>query len=130
MKIIETKNAPAPKGMYSQGSVHDGVVYVAGQLGVDPATGETVPGGFAEQLRQALKNVQAILEAGGSDMRHVLRLNVYLSDVSQFPVMNQIFEEAVPAPYPPRTARAVALGPYLVEVDAVGAVVGDKKEKE
>ncbi len=127
MKIIETKNAPEPKGMYSQGSIHNGTVYVAGQLGLDPATGEVVSEEFEGQLRQALRNVQAVLEAGGSDMKHVMRLNVYLSDVSQFPIMNRVFEEMVPKPYPPRTARAVALGPYLVEVDAIGAVAEEIK---
>lgn len=123
MKIIETKNAPAPKGTYSQGCVHDGMVYVAGQLGLDPATGEPVAQDFTAQLKQALKNVQAVLEAGGSNMNNIVRINVYLSDASQFPLMNQVFTEVMPKPYPPRTARAVTLGPYLVEVDAVGAVV-------
>ena len=122
-KVIETKNAPLPKGAYSQGFVHDGLVYVAGQLGLDPASGQVVAEDFAEQLKQALKNVEAILKAGGSDMEHVLRFNVYLTDESQFPVLNEIFTQMVPQPYPPRTARVVSLGGYLVEVDAIGSVI-------
>lgn len=123
MITICTDKAPAPKGCYSQGTVSNGTVYVAGQLGILPENGEPASPEFEGQLRQALKNVQTILEAGGSDMNHVLRLNVYLSDASQMPIMNKVFEEMVPTPFPPRTARAVVLGPYLVEVDAVGEVV-------
>lgn len=123
IKVINTPNAPAPKGAYSQGMVHNGMVYVAGQLPLDPATGEIVPGGFEEHLRQALLNVKAVLEAGGSDFAHVVRVNVYLSDESQFALVNKVYAEIVPQPYPPRTTRVVALGPFDVEVDALGVVV-------
>lgn len=122
MKHIETAAAPAPGGMYSQAVVHDGIVYVAGQLGLDPQTGKTVSEEFEGQLRQALKNVQAILEASGSDLSRVMRFNVYLSDERQFPVMNRVFGEMIPKPYPARTARIVAMGNnFLVEVDATAA---------
>ena len=108
IKLIATPDAPAAKGPYSQGMVHGDYVFVAGQLPLDPATGEVVPGDFGDHVRQTLRNVEAILKAGGSDLEHVVRVNVYLTDPSQFPL---------------RTARAVALGPYDVEIDAVGVVV-------
>lgn len=123
MKIIHTSNAPMPKGTYSQGCVHNGIVYVAGQLGLDPVTGETPSPDFEAQLRQALCNVRAVVEAGGSDFSHLLRVNVYLSDENQFPLLNKIYAEYIPKPYPPRTARVVKLGPYAVEVDATAAVI-------
>jgi 2-iminobutanoate/2-iminopropanoate deaminase len=123
IKVISTPNAPAAKGPYSQGFVHDGMVYVAGQLPLDPATGEVVPGTFQDHVKQALRNVEAILKAGGSDLEHVVRINVYLTDESQFPLLNEAYVQVMKAPYPPRTARAVALGPYDVEIDAQGVVV-------
>lgn len=123
LKTIVTPDAPAAKGAYSQGVVHGDYVFVAGQLPLDPATGEVVPGDFGDHVRQALKNVEAILKAGGSDLEHVVRINVYLTDESQFPLLNAAYGEVMPKPYPPRTARVVALGPYDIEIDAVGVVV-------
>ena len=125
IKIITTPDAPAPKGPYSQGVVHNGLVYVAGQLPLDPATGEVVPGSFQDQVKQALHNVEAVLRAGGSDLEHLVRVNVYLTDESQFPLLNEAYTQVIKAPYPPRTARAVALGPYQVEIDALGVVVAE-----
>lgn len=123
IKLIATPDAPAAKGPYSQGMVHGDYVFVAGQLPLDPATGEVVPGDFGDHVRQALCNVEAILKAGGSDLEHVVRVNVYLTDPSQFPLLNEAYSAVMKTPYPPRTARAVALGPYDVEIDAVGVVV-------
>lgn len=122
IKVIATPNAPMAKGPYSQGMVNNGLVYVAGQLPLNPATGEVVPGTFQDHVRQALKNVEAILVAGGSDLEHVVRVNVYMTDVSQFPLLNGVYEEVMKKPYPARTARVVALGPYDVEIDAIGVV--------
>ena len=123
IKVVHTENAAAPKGAYSQAFVHNGIVHVAGQLPLDPATGEVVPGDFAEHVKQSLRNVKAVLEAAGSDLHHVLKVNVYLTDVSQFALVNAAYEEIMPRPYPPRTTRVVALGPYDVEIDAMGVVV-------
>lgn len=123
IKVINTPTAPQAKGPYSQGMVHNGYVFVAGQLPIDPVTGEVVPGGFQDHVRQALRNVEAILKSGGSDLEHVVRVNVYLTDISQFPLLNEVYSAVMPPPYPPRTARVVALGPYDVEIDAVGVVI-------
>lgn len=121
IKVIDTPEAAAPKGAYSQAFVHNGLVYVAGQLPLD-TKGEVVPGDFQEHVKQSLRNVKAILEEAGSDLNHVLRVNVYLTDVSQFPLLNAAYEEIMPKPYPPRTTRVVALGPYDVEIDALAVV--------
>ncbi len=123
LNIISTSAAPAAKGPYSQGAVHGDYVFVAGQLPLDPAPGEVVPGDFQDHVRQALRNVEAVLKAGGSDLEHVVRVNVYLTDPAQFPLLNEVYSTVMNPPFPPRTARAVALGPYDVEIDAVGVVV-------
>lgn len=123
MKNIITNDAPAPKGTYSHARVHQGLVYVAGQLGLNPATGEVSGSEFTDQLRQALENLETILKASGSDLEHILHINVYLTDPNQYPLMNKIFTDLMPQPYPPRTARVVELGGYLVEVDAVAALI-------
>lgn len=123
IQVISTSDAPAAKGPYSQGVVHGDYVFVAGQLPLDPATGEVVPGDFQAHVRQALRNVEAVLKAGGSDLEHLVRVNVYLTDPAQFPLLNEAYSTVMKPPFPPRTARAVALGPYDVEIDAVGVVV-------
>lgn len=123
IKVIATSAAPTAKGPYSQGVVHGDYVFVAGQLPLDPATGEVIPGSFQDHVRQALHNVEAVLKAGGSDLEHVVRVNVYLTDPSQFPLLNEAYSAVMKVPFPPRTARAVALGPYDVEIDAVGVVI-------
>ena len=75
-------------------------------------------------VRRHLRNLnRSFVEAGGSDLAHLLRVNVYLTDESQFPLLNKIYAEYIPEPYPPRTARVVELGPYAVEVDATAAVI-------
>lgn len=123
IRVIRTENAPAAKGPYSQGMVYGGLVYVAGQLPLDPATGEAIDGSFQEHAAQAIRNVEAVLKAGGSDLEHVLRVNVYMTDVSQFPLFNEVYERMIPHPFPTRTARVVQLGPYDVEIDAIGVVI-------
>ena len=82
MNAISTPNAPQPAGHYSQAIVHNGIIYVSGQLAIDPATGEKRLGSIEEQTEQALRNVAAILEAAGSDLAHVLKTTVYIADMS------------------------------------------------
>ncbi|MBY0524570.1 MAG: RidA family protein [Gemmataceae bacterium] len=80
IRTVSTPGAPAPAGHYSQATVHNGIVYVAGQLAIDPATGAKRLGEIEEQTEQALRNVAAILEAAGSSVQHVLKVTVYISD--------------------------------------------------
>ena len=85
IKRIETKNAPAAGGHYSQAVVHNGLVFVSGQLSIDPQTGERKLGSIEEQTEQVLKNVEAILKAANSDFSRVLKMTVYVADIEREP---------------------------------------------
>ena len=117
---IETREAPGAIGPYSQGIVAGDWVFTAGQIGLDPATGE-LAGGVEEQARRALANVGAILEAGGCSWRDVVKTTVYLADLTHFTAVNAIYAEVVAEPYPARsTVQAAALPKdALVEIDAI-----------
>src|SRR5262245_24270978 len=90
-RIVSTPNAPAAIGPYSQAVVHERLVYCSGQVALDPATKELVPGGIDEQTRQALKNLGAVLAAAGSGFEHVLKTTVYLQRMDDFARMNAIY---------------------------------------
>lgn len=124
IRRIQTKGAPTPAGHYSQAVVHDGVVYVAGQLAIDPATGERKLGSIEEQTERTLLNVQAILEAAGSDFAHVLKMTVYVSDIALWGAVNTVYARMLGEHRP---ARAVVPTKdlhhgFLVEIEAVAAV--------
>ena len=114
------KNAP-PIGPYSQGIVAGGLLFTAGQAGVDPATGKLVPGGIAAETRRTLENLRNILEAAGCAPADVVSANVYMTDLSQFAAMNQIYGEFFPQDPPARTTVGVASLPMgaLVEITFV-----------
>ncbi|MFI9814463.1 RidA family protein [Saccharothrix variisporea] len=122
---IRTPNAPTPVASFSQGVIKGNVLQVAGQVAFDPATGEIVGETVAEQTRQALRNVAAVLEAGGASMDDVVMMRVYLTDTSQFGEMNEVYNEVVTQqPFPARTTVYVGLpAGLLVEIDAL-AVLG------
>lgn len=124
MKTISTTKAPKPAGHYSQAVVCGGVVYVAGQLGGDPARPGAPPGGAAAQTKQALANVAAILEAAGSALGHVLQTTVYVTDMELWTEVNQAYAEVMGEHRPARAI--VPIGPlrsgYLVEIQAVAAL--------
>lgn len=124
MTPIHTHDAPAPAGHYSQGIAHNGTLYVAGQLPIDPAHPEAPHGDIAEQTRRALANVEAILLAAGSSLSQLLSVTVYVSDVSLWPAVNDVYAEVLGDHRP---ARAVVPVPtlhhgYLVEIQAVAAL--------
>jgi len=128
MDIISTPHAPAPAGHYSQAVVHNGIVYVAGQLAVDPYTGEKRLGAIEEQTAQALRNVAAILEAAGSDLAHVLKTTVYIADISLWPRVNAVYAQFFGDHRPARAVvptRDLHYG-FLVEVEAIAAVTGGR----
>jgi len=121
---VSTPHAPAPAGHYSQGVVHNGLVYVAGQLPIDPVTGEKKLGSIEEQTEQALKNVAAILEAAGSDRAHVLKITVYVSDIEHWGKVNAVYAQFFGAHKPARAVvptRELHYG-FLIEIEAVAAV--------
>ncbi len=117
-KQIVTENAPSPAGPYSQGILADNFIFVAGQRPQDPATGE-IGEGIREQTRQVIKNIGSVLEAGGSSLENVVQSTVYLSDISDFDAMNEVYRELFPKPYPARTTFGVQLRGILVEINVI-----------
>ena len=120
---VSTNGAPRAIGPYSQALRAGGFLFTAGQVGFDPATGELVDGGSAEQTRQVLATNRAILEAGGSGLGQVVKTTVFLVDMADFAAMNEVYAEAFGAHRPARSTVAVAALPRgaRVEIEAVAA---------
>lgn len=110
-EIIVTDKSMKPTGPYSQGIVYDSLVFVAGQTGIHPSTGQLVEGGIEAETRQTLSNVKAILEAAGSSLDKVLKVNVYLKDINDFDTVNNIYKEYFTEYYPIRTCLQVVAMP-------------------
>jgi 2-iminobutanoate/2-iminopropanoate deaminase len=123
-KIVQTDNAPGAVGPYSQATRTDELVFTAGQLPMDPATGSLVEGGIQEQTRQALKNLQAVLEAAGAGLDSVMKSTVFLQDMGEFKLMNEIYGEFFPDNPPARSAVEVAALPLgaRVEIEAIAVL--------
>ena len=122
-ETIETDNAPRAIGPYAQAIKCGGIVYTAGQIPIDPKTGNFVEGGIREQTRQVLENLKAILEAAGSSMNRVVKATVFLKNIGDFGAMNEVYAEFLGAAKPARSTVAVADLPRgaLVEVDLVAS---------
>ncbi|MBC8320854.1 MAG: RidA family protein [Bacteroidetes bacterium] len=122
-QIIYTDNAPAPIGPYSQAVEQNGMLFISGQVPVDPETGSVVPGGVAEQTEQVMKNIQAIVQSAGfgNDLSKILKCTIYLNDMSLFAEMNAVYGTYFPVTPPARAAFAVKGLPLnaLVEIEAV-----------
>jgi len=122
-RVIFTESAPAPIGPYSQAIENNGMLFISGQVPVDPATGAIVPGGVAEQTQQVMKNILAIIKAAGlgNDLTKILKCTIYLSDMSLFVPMNEVYASYFPTEPPARAAFAVKGLPLgaLVEIEAV-----------
>jgi 2-iminobutanoate/2-iminopropanoate deaminase len=124
MEAIHTSGAPGAVAPYSQAIRHGGVVYTCGQIALDPATGKLAEGGIAAQTHQALKNLQAVVEAGGSSMEQVIKTTIYLADMGDYAAVNAIYLQYFrSAPRPARSAVAVAALPLgaLIEIDCIAA---------
>ncbi len=123
MKQIATEKAPSAIGPYSQGIAEGGLIFVSGQIPINPDTGAFVEGGVEAQARQSLTNLSKILEEAGSDMSHVLKTTVFLADIADFATVNGVYAEFFTAPYPARSAVAVKDLPKgaLVEVECIAA---------
>jgi reactive intermediate/imine deaminase len=119
--IVSTSAAPAAIGPYSQAVKTGLVVFTSGQIGLDPKTGEMVPGGFEPQVRQAFANLAAVAEASGGSLAHAVKFTLFLTDLGQFGTVNKIMGEVVPQPYPARSTVGVASLPKgaLFEVEAI-----------
>jgi 2-iminobutanoate/2-iminopropanoate deaminase len=120
-KVIYTEKAPKAIGPYSQAIRTDSFIFTAGQVGLDPSTGELVAGTVEEQTRQALSNLRNVIEAAGSSMDNVVKTTVFLKDMADFPKMNAIYAEFFGENPPARSTVAVVALPKggLVEVEAV-----------
>jgi 2-iminobutanoate/2-iminopropanoate deaminase len=120
-RVISTSNAPAAIGPYSQAIRVEKVLYTSGQLGIDPETGDFVPGGIKEQTEQVFKNLVAVLEAGETSLDKVVKTLVFLSDMSDFTTMNEVYSKYFKEPYPARSAIAVKTLPKnaLVEIEVI-----------
>ena len=117
-KTVTPEGGPAPGGPYSPAVVANGFIFVAGQGPVDPETGE-MPDGFEDQVRQTLRNLQTVLEAAGSSLDDVVKVNAYLTDLTRFAQFNEVYKEFFRHDPPARTTVGVALLGFLVEVDCV-----------
>jgi reactive intermediate/imine deaminase len=119
--IISTPNAPQAIGTYSQAVKCGNTVYVSGQIPLDPASGQLVTGDMEAQIRRVFDNLKAILNAAGGDFSHVAKLNVFLTDLSHFALVNKVMSEYFREPYPARAAIGVAALPKgaQVEMDCV-----------
>jgi 2-iminobutanoate/2-iminopropanoate deaminase len=120
-RAIATDAAPRAIGPYSQAIRAGGLVFCSGQIGLDPETGTLVPGGVADETRRVLENLRAVLAAAGVDCGAVVRTTVYLVNLSDFPIVNQVYAEFFPAPSPARSTVQVAALPReaRVEIDAI-----------
>ena len=119
-RAVETDAAPAPVGPYSQAVVANGVLYVSGQVPLDPASGKLIEGGTVEQARLCLENLDAVCRAAGTVLSDAARIGIYLTDMASFPDVNEVYAGFFSEPFPVRTTLGVAALPKgaLVEMDA------------
>ena len=124
LRVIETNSAPAAIGPYSQGVVAGGFLFTAGQIAIDPATGDIVPGDVVAQAERVLQNLAAILQAAGARWNDVVKTTVYLHDMSDFPRVNEVYARALGDARPARSTVQVSALPrnVLIEIDAVARI--------
>ncbi len=116
-QAIHTDSAPAAIGTYSQAVRHRDLVFVSGQIPLDPETGEMLGGDIGEQIHRVFGNLDAICRAAGGNLNQVLKLTVYLTDLAHFPQVNEIMAQYFDTPYPARAAVGVAQLPKQAEVE-------------
>jgi 2-iminobutanoate/2-iminopropanoate deaminase len=123
-RIVSTTSAPAAIGPYSQATVHNGIAYLSGQIPLDPATGQIVAGGIAEQTTRVLDNLRAVLEAAGASLDTVLKTTVFLADMGEFAAMNEIYGRYFATNPPARATVQAARLPrdVRVEIECIAAV--------
>ena len=123
-RVVRTHRAPEAIGPYSQGVVAGGLLFVSGQIPLDPGTGEMVQGGIGEQVERVLENLKGILEAGGAGLESVVRTTVYLIDLGEFARMNEVYARYFDTHPPARSTVQVTALPRgaRVEIDAVAVV--------
>ena len=124
MKHVNTADAPAAIGPYSQATIANGFLFSAGQIALDPATGQVIEGDIAAQTERVMKNLQAVLDAGGVSWSDVVKTTVYLHDMAHFPRVNEIYGRWIGEARPARSTVQVTALPrgVLIEIDLVAAV--------
>jgi len=124
VRTVHTDAAPAAIGPYSQATIGGGLLYTAGQIALDPATGQIVEGDVVAQTRRVFANLDAVLREAGSDWSRVLKVTVFLQDMADFPRVNEIYAEAVGSARPARSTVQVSALPRgaLVEIDLIAQV--------
>ena len=117
-KIINTNKAPLPIGAYNQGIVTNGFVFTAGQVAIDPATGNLIEGSFKERVRQVMKNLNSILEESGTTLSNVAKFTVFLTDISNYAAVNEVFSEFIKESLAPaRSLVAVSALPAGTDIE-------------
>jgi reactive intermediate/imine deaminase len=124
MEKIELQNAPEPKGHYSPAVVHNGLIFVSGQLATNPETGEEITGSIEAQTEQCLRNVEAVLKAANSDLNHVLKFTIYVSSEDLWGAVNETYKRILGEHKPARAIIPVGKfrGDFLIEIEAIAAV--------
>jgi 2-iminobutanoate/2-iminopropanoate deaminase len=123
-QTLHTDNAPKAIGPYSQGIIANGLLFTAGQIAIDPATNQVIPGDVAKQTECVMANLAAVLDAAGTTWSDVVKTTVYLQDMSDFPVVNEVYGRALGDARPARSTVQVSALPrgVLVEIDAIVAL--------
>ena len=124
MKHVNTADAPVAIGPYSQATIANGLLFSAGQIALDPATGQIIEGDITAQSERVMKNLQAVLDAGGAAWSDVVKTTVYLHDMAHFPIVNEIYARCIGEARPARSTVQVTALPRgaLVEIDLVAVI--------
>ncbi|AIL32710.1 Rid family detoxifying hydrolase [Basilea psittacipulmonis] len=124
-EIIATSQAPAALGPYSQAVVAPAgkTIYLSGQIGLNPETGELVSEVFEDQVKQAFSNMKAVIEAAGGRFEHIVKLTLFLTDLKNFATVNQIMSDLIPAPYPARSCVQASALPKNAQFEVEAIIV-------
>ena len=117
--VIETQNAPAPVGSYSQAVVVNGIVHVSGQIAINPSTGDLITESYDAEARQVMANVSAVIQAAGATMKDVYKVTIFLTDMARFAEFDAIYSEYLSDPFPARGVLGVASLPKGVAVEVM-----------
>ncbi len=129
MQVIHSNSAPEAIGTYSQAIRTGDTVYLSGQIPLDPKTMQLISNDIKEQINQVLVNLSAVCEAAGGSLAHIVKLNVFLTDLSHFPLVNEAMEHYFSQPYPARAAIGVAALPRAAQVEMDGIMVLSQGQK-
>lgn len=121
--IIHSEHAPEAIGTYSQAVKVSDTVYLSGQIPLDPKTMVLIDGGFEAQAHQVFKNLQAVCQAANGDLENIVKLNIYLTDLNNFPIVNEVMAQYFSEPYPARAAIGISQLPKGAEIEADGIMV-------